>query len=192
MSYNQSDYQYLIDEFSAEKISSRYSYIENLISDFINKEEIADKVVIDENNLNHMVMDYFADICRLKQFHNIERINEDKITSYTIYWLLKRRVIQVTEDFEESTFINEKLVLSILQSYLLREDYAKIVPREHKINTDAFYKNFFYSCKYRNIDQQMLELLIIAYRAGRSFQYAMDISNKDITEKPINSSDVEL
>ncbi len=57
--------------------------------------EQQDSLVICEEILHQVVMDYFADVYRLKEFHKIENTNMAKILAYEAYWILRRKPIQM-------------------------------------------------------------------------------------------------
>lgn len=53
------------------------------------------------------IMDYFTDVYRLKEFHKIKNINMIKIVAYEVYWILKRKPIQI-----RGTEVNTKVVFA--------------------------------------------------------------------------------
>jgi len=173
-------YKYLLQDFGREKIEGRYVFLANLIQAFIKQEEIENQVYLNNTILEQVLLDYFADIHRLKDFHNIVKVNTDKITAYTIQWLLRRKPIQMREEADKDLkFVNERFILSYLQMYLFGKDYATFVSPEKRYEHDNFFKTFLYTIKYRYVDSQILELLIITYRAGRAFQYSVDIAKSE-------------
>ncbi len=76
-------YEYLIKEFGKEKLSDRYIYLQEAAQSFIKSRDIHDIVCVSDAAMNNIVIDYFADIDRLKKFHNIERVNSNKVAAYT-------------------------------------------------------------------------------------------------------------
>jgi hypothetical protein len=71
--------------------------------------------------LQDAVMDYFADIARIKDFHPIIHVQRNKIYAYEAYWLLRNNVIQLDGDEEipdEFLHINE-VIISHLFVWLL-------------------------------------------------------------------------
>ena len=64
-------YGFIVDYFTEEKIKSRYAWLYNLMQTYLEAEKIQDKVYISEDILNHVIIDYFVDIYRLKEFQNI-------------------------------------------------------------------------------------------------------------------------
>ena len=102
----------IVQKVGLERIIQRHMDLYQAYKDFIDTEKIADKVKINSFMLAHAIMDYFTDICRLKEFHKIEYTNSYKTIAYEICWLLRRKPLQVLEDEEESlVYINEKFIL---------------------------------------------------------------------------------
>ena len=107
------DYSDILSAFGKEKIEKRYEILQEYLSAFIKRHKYEDKVNIAESVLNQAVVDYFADIHRLKNFHHIEAINYLKIHAYTAYWILRRKPLQIIADDPkdvELAFVNERFV----------------------------------------------------------------------------------
>ena len=67
--FNSKTYQYLIDAFGEERIKNRYSTLWDYMTEFIKRHNYDENLAISKNALNQMIIDYFVDIDRLKQFH---------------------------------------------------------------------------------------------------------------------------
>lgn len=160
-----------------ERIASRYVSILRMINTFLNTENIDDKAIVDLDLLKTAVCDYFVDIARVKDFHDIEKVNTEKIYGYMAYWLLKRKPIQVKLPFSESEFVNELFVTGYLISNMFTE--KKIHHSQCAQNTafNEFRSLIYYNLKYRFVTQQSLELMIEAFFCGCSFlpQKDMDV-----------------
>ena len=129
---------------------------------FADKEDI----ILNERILMHAILDYFTDISRLKSFHDIESVNQDKIISYEISWLLRRKPIQVLKiDNESLIYVNEKFLLSVLVNHLLVDKSDQLTTNK-AIN--AYFNILFYYLKYRNYDPKILEIIISSFKAGNS------------------------
>ena len=160
-------YNDLIAEFTRKKLEDRYEFLYKSAETFIS-EMGASRVIIDEYALLYAMFDYFADISRLKMFHKINRINEVKITSYAVYWLLKRKPLQVCEGSRENAFINERFVLSIILNCLSAEGKIPFCELgDEKIS--FFTEHLYYYLKFRPFDAQSIEMLILAFFAGRVY-----------------------
>ncbi|MCL2147475.1 MAG: hypothetical protein FWH52_06680 [Synergistaceae bacterium] len=163
-------YQMLIEEFSEGKISSRYKFLYSKFSEYIGSRGLSEKVYINEQLLHQSVLDYFADVYRLKKFHGIDNINPTKIMAYQIFWLLKRKVLQIKEtaQSDELVFINESFaVLFIVHEFLFPDDYSIPLSAEIQEDFKAYIKHLHYHFKYRSIDKQNLELMLYTFEIGK-------------------------
>jgi hypothetical protein len=105
------NYNYLIESFGEEKLRDRYELLlaksETLINSFCDSldTELKKCFYINELIVQDIIINYFADIDRLKKFHGIDKVNSIKIAAYTAYWFSKLRPIQIIKsgivDLEE-------------------------------------------------------------------------------------------
>jgi hypothetical protein len=162
------DYKYLLEIFYEQVISDRFTYIYKKMEIFIQKSRFQNRVIICEKVLRQAIIDYFADIARLKHFHGIKHINKIKILAYTAYWLLYRKPLQIVDEAEEHSkiFINERFVFSsLVMDYIdTRCNIGAHRVLQKKI-TD-FTETCSYFLKYRRYTPQSLELMILAFEAG--------------------------
>lgn len=164
------DYSDIVSKIGLKKIEQRYMDLYQAYIEFVNVEEIGDKVKINKLMLMNAVMDYFTDISRLKDFHKIDKTNFYKNIAYEICWLLRRKPIQVMEDEEPKlVYINEKFILSYTINFLTRGEnntkYDKL-PENRKKAFDGFIESFYYYLKFRNCNAQSLELALLSFEAG--------------------------
>ena len=129
---------------------------------------LIDQVIINTSLLGKAIVDYFEDIDRLKEFEEIDRVNVDKIYGYELFWLLRRRPIQIIDKSLDETFlyINEKVCIAILIPKMLEEmgiDKSESNPRLRN-----FLDLLYYNLKYRHYTQQSLELMIESFFCGYS------------------------
>lgn len=171
-------YDDIIESFGIEKIENRYDTIEKYLTTYIQRCHIENKVRISTSLLNQAIIDYFADIHRLKDFHKIEKVNYIKIHAYSAYWLLKRKPIQIVEEETdgedlELAFANENFVASYLVHFL---NENKQVTIKENVRDDylEFYENLKYSLRYRLITAQTIETMLEAYIAGRRFESSLN------------------
>lgn len=151
-------------------IKKRFMDLNQAYVDFINSENIADRVIINSFMLIHAIMDYFTDITRLKEFHKIDFTNSYKTAAYEISWLLRRKPIQVVADQqEELVYVNEKFILSYAVNFITTtkesiryQDLSEI--RRQCFN--GFIESFYYHLKYRDCSAQSLELALLSFEAG--------------------------
>lgn len=164
------NYDKLLEEFGEQVIQERIASLLDEYAKFVERMKARDKVAIDERLVAHAVLDYFSDISRLKAFHGIDRVNDIKVFSYEAYWLLKRKPLQIIErNLPDDTlaFVNEKFIMSMVSSYLLSDNVAIPIVKDGLIVYKNFLNTFYYALKYRNLDAQSIELLILAFRAGQ-------------------------
>lgn len=171
------DYSEILADFGKEKIEKRYETLYEYLETFIKRHKYEGKVEIAKSVLNQAVVDYFADIHRLKNFHHIETINHLKIHAYTAYWILRRKPLQIIEDDQEDierAFVNEKFVSSYLLQYMRGEKTNIIIIESERLSYLEFVKNLEYFLRYRFVTPQMLETMLEAYQAGEAFQRSVD------------------
>lgn len=124
---------------------------------------------IHEMALTHAVMDYYSDIQRLKEYQKIERVNEIKIKAYETFWLLKRKPIQLMKQLEDDKmlYVNEKFLLTRLTSFMLGEDMNIPLVEDKKKAYTNYLDTLYYNLKFRRCDAQAIELMLLAFQAGR-------------------------
>ena len=124
---------------------------------------------IHEMALTHAVMDYYSDIQRLKEYQKIERVNEIKIKAYDTFWLLKRKPIQLMKQLEDDKmlYVNEKFLLTRLTSFMLGEDMNIPLVEDKKKAYTNYLDTLYYYLKFRRCDAQAIELMLLAFQAGR-------------------------
>lgn len=162
------DYSEIIDIVGEERINERLCALHDIYGKFLIETGFHDKEDISLNDrvLMHSILDYFTDITRLKSFHDIDLVNQDKIISYEISWMLRRKPIQIIRaDREELVYVNEKFALEILVNHLT----AGTVDDFSGNRTIIAYCNvLLYYLKYRNYDAKVLEIIISSFKAGNS------------------------
>lgn len=171
------DYVELVDSFGEDKIKKRYTTLYEYMDSFIKRNKYENQVVIADSVLNQCIIDYFADVYRLKEFHDIEKINYVKIHAYTAYWLIRRKPLQIIKDDIENidlAFVNEKFVASYLIQYLRGKHESVFILEEDRPLYMEFVKNLEYCLRYRVITPQMLETMLESYQAGMAFQRAIE------------------
>ena len=182
MATNKSNYDYeeIIEHLGKEKIMQRYTTMEEYLNSFIERSKFKDNVTISYSLLNQAVIDYFADIDRLKNFHHIANVNFIKIHAYSAYWILRRKPIQIIKDCEDNTeiaFMNENFVASYLFQFLRGEDRGVVIKKENRLDYDEFVENLKYVLRYRMVTPQSLETMLEAYVAGRVFERSIGIND---------------
>lgn len=161
-------YDKLVEEIGEDVIKNRLMQLQYEMQEFLNSNGLTDMVFIQEMALNHAVMDYFSDIQRLKEYHEIEHANEIKIKAYETYWLLKRKPLQLKEQLEDDKwlYVNEKFLLTRLASFMLGEKINIPLNGEKKTVLMNFFDTLYYYLKFRKTDAQSLELMLLGFMAG--------------------------
>lgn len=157
----------IVQKVGMDKIVKRHADLYQTYMNFIESENIKDKVKINSFMLAHAIMDYFTDISRLKDFHKIDYTNSYKTIAYEICWLLRRKPLQVMVDEEEAlVYINEKFILSYTISFLSQNGLYDSLDSLKKKSFNGFIESFYYHLKYRNCSAQALELALLSFEAG--------------------------
>lgn len=118
---------------------------------------------------------FYADIMRLSEFHHIDEVKTDKIVTYTTFWILKRKPIQLLQfsDKEKDIFVNERFACCFLINECLSDtSFGKIDGKIDNFNR-KYYEEYIdlllYYFKYRTLNPQVLELVIETFKIGRLF-----------------------
>ena len=152
-----------------KKFQSRFVALSKEINTFIEKMNFQNKVKLNELVLGYALVDYFEDVHRLKSFHRVEHINGIKIVSYTAFWLLKRKPIQIINCEKELIDINERFVLQYILSYMSNQAKKHILSRDNT-GLSSFTESLLYFLKYRLTTAHNLEIIIMAFFAGQIYQ----------------------
>lgn len=164
----------ILDAFGEEKVGERYDNLNEQLIGFIRRKGYENSVAVSASLLRQMVIDYFTDIYRLKEFHNIDLANYIKITAYTAYWLIQRKPLQIIkEDSQdmELAFCNENFVVSYILRFLQKDLKSSVNDPEGKYQ--EFVSNLSYALRYRVLTPQMLELMLEGFSGGRVFQQSL-------------------
>lgn len=161
------NYSDLVNKFGIEEFKSRFEHIKQSAEEFIEKSGFEKTVFCNERLLSQLLLDYYSDIDRLKDFHGIERVRTEKIFAYTISWIIRRKPLQYKDNFveEKDIFVNERFA-----AYLLINECLccgeKVVDPEHKNDLDEYIELLLYYFKYRECNPQSIELAISSFNMG--------------------------
>lgn len=169
-------YQYIVDKFGQEKVESRSKWLHDLLCDYVRENNLTNQVSISRSVLKHVLVDYFVDIARLKDFSNISRANDSKIYAYICFWLLRHKPLQINQqsDAQSLVFVNEEFVAHLLRSYLFSTPDNIPVMNNKREEVDSFTSTLLYYFKYREYSAKNIEIIILAFNAGRGYQYSVD------------------
>jgi hypothetical protein len=160
-------YRFLLDYFPDNIVFIRFKTLLSEVVAVLKKQDIMDKVRIDMESLKMVVLDYFTDIARLKDFQNIAHVNVKKIYGYELFWFLRRHPIQIVQEFPDNFDINERVAIALFLPKILVE-VGLDLKNSGKAGRD-FINLLFYNMKYRIYTQQSFELMFEAFRAGRQW-----------------------
>ncbi len=115
-----------------------------------------------------MVINYFADIDRLKKFHNIEKVNNIKIVAYTVYWLVKNKPFQIKKHIGDKLLnqkpflnnVNESFSIFIIISWIFDENVKYLTSQKEHSLWNNFIQDIEYYLVYRINTPQSLELAL--------------------------------
>lgn len=163
------NYDDLVSVVGQEVIESRIQQIAQEMLDFLKINNLDQVAYIHQMALTHAVMDYFSDVQRLKEYQQIEHVNEIKIKAYETFWLLKRKPIQLKEQIEDDRllYVNEKFLLTRLTSFMLDSEINMPIVEEKSIAFKNFLNTLYYYLKFRRCDAQSIELMLLAFKAGQ-------------------------
>ncbi len=169
--YSQVPFDEIRSHFGDKTIKERYSFLYEKIQEYIDTRYENKELKINEDILHQAVMDYFSDIYRLKKFHKIERVNISKIVAYEVYWLWRRKPIQLMDEVGNSSkkvFSNEGFLTVFIAHELLGEEASIPMTDEQEKIYLNFLNHVYYCLKYRGVDKQSLETMLIAMETGKS------------------------
>ena len=182
-------YEHILENYKAE-ISDRYDALYNRAQAFICEMGFEESAFISDRHLREMILDYYCDIERTKEFHPIPKVNKVKIISYTAKWWLNRKVIQLNMDVEKTVgvFLNERFIAHYIDQEL-RESFPEAANYAfaEKGMYNVFYEHLYYHLKYRSVDAQALELVIISFLAGAYIATGCNYSDLVTAEKQLQT-----
>jgi len=163
------DYSYLLDDPGIEVISARFRMLLEEAVLVLEELGLTSNTCINERILAHCVLDYFADIKRLKAFHHIDYTNLAKIYGYVTYWFVRLKPIQLIAEVDDHYLpINEIVALNIFFPKVLENAGvdACALTEECQNELRDLFNLFRYNLIYRLSTPQSLELAIQALCSG--------------------------
>ncbi len=160
-------YEQIVAHFSQETIQERYQYLHDKMQRYIDELKQSDLLYVNTSLLQQVVMDYFTDVYRLKEFHGIEHINITKITAYEVFWILRRKPIQLKEA-ADIAFPNEGFLTVFVAHELLVPEEAEPLSEKQEAIFLKFLSHLNYHLKYRNVDKQCLESILFSFESAKN------------------------
>ena len=147
-------------------VPRRYRELMKRMQSLLESGGFAPKAVINEDLLGKVILDYFEDVDRLKEFNEIEKICPAKICAYETYWLLRWKPIQIQseETSAQLLYINEIICAIMMMSKMSQEAGTKL--KEGDPEVKRFFNLLLYNMKYREFTQKTLELAIESFLFG--------------------------
>jgi hypothetical protein len=179
------DYRYLFEgdnPIPVEKITKRFKDRLEMLQKLIQDYKLDNECSVNPGLLETAVMDYFADIKRLKDFHGSEHIQYDKIYAYESYWLLRNHPIQLKAECaleDDKLHINE-FIISYMYIRLLATELEYRVEAdiqvdnlvrklEHSEFTIELRRKLYYAFRYCTFTAQTILFAFESYLAAAQF-----------------------
>ena len=162
------DYRYILEKVGPEKFRERLDEMLDSANLYIREAGYEKHVVCNERIMLNVLLDYYADIFRLKEFHDIQYVRTEKIFAYTAAWIVKRKPLQFIHDTDEEKdiFVNERFAVFLLLNECLLCGEKRFVAKENKQKLDEYIDLLLYYLKYRECNPQVLELAIESFKKG--------------------------
>jgi hypothetical protein len=158
-------------EIKLEHVAKTYISLLKMMHVFIIKSnyEIDKQISVNHYILKEAVVAFYNDMARIKTFHVIDEPSFEKDDAYKAYWILRRKPLQILNEFENSEFLNEQFVTIFLLSGMAKKKNIDDKKRAINPTFKAFKSLLYRNLKYRTISQQSLELMIEAFFCGCDF-----------------------
>ena len=155
-------YEYLKEYYDPDVMKSRLIYWYRACQQVISDLGLERIVVINSDALLRATLCYFADIVRIRDFHDIELINESKRYAFGSFWFLRLHPVQIiSSDAEDkAAYINERIVVRVIASEFLGKPMDKDTLERQK----KFVQHLFHHLKYRAFNGRTLELTLDALK----------------------------
>lgn len=162
------NYREMVEHIGEEKFEERLEELIKSADEYIREAGYQGHVECNRRIMLNVLLDYFADIFRLKEFHDIEKVRTEKIFAYTVAWIVKRKPLQFVCDTDEERdmFVNERFAAYLLLNECLLGGEKKFVSKENKNKLDEYIGLLLYYLKYRECNPQVLELAIESFKMG--------------------------
>jgi hypothetical protein len=171
-------YSYILEHYKRigidgeEKIRNRFLFLYNASKDWIDLHRVGEYVGWSTTIIDSIIIDYFADIVRLKEFHKLKITNNIKVAAYTTYWVNRRKPLfykkePSIEDREKNYFlndVNEWFCLHLMLSMVYDDRIQLDIAEEDHSSYLEFLNALQYNFIYRNITPHMLELALLGLR----------------------------
>ena len=120
----------------------------------------------------NVILDYYADIDRLKQFHDVDLVRPTKMIAYTVAWIVRRKPLQFVRysDDERDMFVNERFAAYLMVNECMTADDKKYIDKKNYARLREYSDLLLYYFKYRECNPQVIELAIESFKLGMLFE----------------------
>lgn len=162
------NYSEVVERIGKKKFQERLQELIASANAYIEEAGYAKHVECNERIMLNVLLDYFMDIFRLKDFHNIEKARTEKIFSYMVAWIVRRKPLQYIHytDDEKDIFVNERFGVYLLLNECLLCGEKRFTSKENKEKLDEYIELLLYYLKYRECNPQVLELAVESFKMG--------------------------
>lgn len=166
---DRNDYTALLERFGRERFTARLLFLIEKAEDTIERYSAREHARVSPKVMRDALLDYVADISRLKEFHEIERVNPIKVASYTAYWVLRRKPIQLVADPPDGQVerdLNEWFALTLFVAMVYDTKQQYLQDKATHAAWNEFLLALHYTMTYRVITPQAPELAHLALAVG--------------------------
>lgn len=159
-----SEYSYedMIEKIGEDRLHEKYTEVLASANHFIEEAGYESHVECNERILFSLILDYYADLFRLKDFHGIEWIRTEKSFAYLIAWIVRRKPLQFvhyTED-EKDIYINERFATFLMLNECLLCGEKRFVGRENQSRLDEYHQFTVLLFQISGMQPQVIELAL--------------------------------
>ncbi len=168
--YNYS--KYLNTPEKKNKFELRFKELVKTANEFIEEAGYSENVECNERIMLNVILDYYADIDRLKQFHDVDLVRPTKMIAYTVAWIVRRKPLQFVRysDDERDIFVNERFAAYLMVNECMTADDKKYIDKKNYAQLREYSDLLLYYFKYRECNPQVIELAIESFKLGMLFE----------------------
>ena len=141
MESNEYNYNKYIDTpEKKKKFETRLNELIKTANEFIEEAGYSDNVECNERIMLNVILDYYADIDRLKQFHDVDLARPTKMVAYTVAWIVRRKPLQFI-NYSDVVFVEEPTYNGALEVFKSRGAKVISIPMLDEIVRNILIKN---------------------------------------------------
>lgn len=161
-------YEELIKMVGLEKFAERLDQLIETANKFLEDAGYIETMECNQRIMLQVLLDYYTDIFRLKEFHDIKKIRPEKIAAYTIAWIVKRKPLQFIKnsDEEKDIFANERFAAFMFMQECLFSGECHFVSKELNDKVIEYTNTLLYYFKYRECNPKILEFAMESFKMG--------------------------